>query len=90
MQRNVDTIREVYSWLLGRLATAGWHDVLLLLPYAVVTAVVVLLHRAASSTCSSVGDEEAASLGLHPQRSRLHPGRARPRWAPPRPCRSPG
>ena len=37
LQRNVDTIREVYSWLLGRLATAGWHDVQLLLPYAVVT-----------------------------------------------------
>ena len=43
MQRNVDTIREVYSWLLGRLATSGWHDVLLLLPYAVVAAAVVLL-----------------------------------------------
>ena len=43
LQRNVDTIREVYSWLLGRLATAGWHEVLLLLPYAAVTAVVVLL-----------------------------------------------
>ena len=56
-------IREVYSWLLGRLATAGWHDVLLLLPYAVVTAVVVLAAPAGSWTCSRVGDEEAASLG---------------------------
>jgi iron complex transport system permease protein len=69
MHRNADLIREVYSWLLGRLATGGWHDVLLLLPYAVVTAVVVLLHRRELDVLS-VGDEEAASLGLHPQRSR--------------------
>ena len=34
MQQHVDTLREVYSWLLGRLGTAGWHDVLLVLPYA--------------------------------------------------------
>jgi iron complex transport system permease protein len=70
MQRNVETLREVYSWLLGRLATGGWHDVLLLLPYAVVTAVVVLLHRRELDVLS-VGDEEAGGLGLHPQRSRL-------------------
>jgi iron complex transport system permease protein len=70
LQRNIENVREVYSWLLGRLATSGWHDVLLLLPYAVVTAVVVLLHRRELDVLS-VGDEEAASLGLHPQRSRL-------------------
>ena len=69
MQRHVETIREVYSWLLGRLATAGWHDVLVLLPYAVVTAIVVLLLRRELDVLS-VGDDEAASLGLHPQRSR--------------------
>jgi iron complex transport system permease protein len=69
MQRNVDTLREVYSWLLGRVATGGWHDVLVLLPYAAVTAIIVLLHRRELDVLS-VGDEEAASLGLHPQRSR--------------------
>lgn len=69
LQRNVDTIREVYSWLLGRLATDGWHEVRLILPYAVIAAVVVLLHRRELDVLS-VGDEEAASLGLHPQRSR--------------------
>ena len=69
MQRNADAIREVYSWLLGRLGTAGWHDVRLILPYAVVTAVVVLLQRRDLDVLS-VGDEEAAGLGLHPQRSR--------------------
>ncbi|WP_246447203.1 FecCD family ABC transporter permease [Micromonospora polyrhachis] len=69
LQRNADSIQQVYSWLLGRLATAGWHDVRVLLPYAAVTAIVVLLHRRELDTLS-VGDEEATSLGLHPQRSR--------------------
>jgi iron complex transport system permease protein len=69
MQRNADDIRQIYSWLLGRLATNGWDEVLLLLPYAVVTAVVVLLLRRELDVLA-VGDDEAAGLGLHPQRSR--------------------
>lgn len=69
MQRNVDAIREVYSWLLGRLSTAGWHDVLVVAPYAAVTAGVILLLRRELDVLS-VGDEEATSLGLHPRRSR--------------------
>jgi iron complex transport system permease protein len=70
LQRNVDTIREVYSWLLGRLATNGYHEVKLLLPYAVITSVVVLAMRRELDVLS-VGDAEASGLGLHPQRSRL-------------------
>lgn len=69
LQRNVDTIRQVYSWLLGRLGGATWHDVRVLLPYAILTALVVLL-LSRELDVLSVGDEEAASLGLHPQRSR--------------------
>jgi iron complex transport system permease protein len=70
MQRNVDDIREIYSWLLGRLATNGWNEVLLLLPYAAVAAFVVLLLRRELDVLS-VGDDEASGLGLHPQRSRF-------------------
>ena len=69
LQRHVDTLREVYSWLLGRLSTAGWHDVLLVLPYAAVTGAIVLSQRRELDVLT-VGDEEASSLGLHPQRSR--------------------
>jgi iron complex transport system permease protein len=69
LQRNVDTIRQVYSWLLGRLGGASWHDVRLLLPYAVVVAIVLLLLRRELDVLS-VGDDEATGLGLHPQRSR--------------------
>jgi iron complex transport system permease protein len=69
LQRHVDAMREVYSWLLGRLGTAGWHDVLIVLPYAVVTGAIVLSRRRELDVLT-VGDEEATSLGLHPQRSR--------------------
>jgi iron complex transport system permease protein len=69
LQRYADSLQLVYSWLLGRLSTNGWYEVRLLLPYAVFTAVVVLLLRRELDVLS-VGDDEAASLGLHPQRSR--------------------
>jgi iron complex transport system permease protein len=69
LQRHIESLREVYSWLLGRLATAGWHDVLLMLPYAAVTGAIVLTQRRKLDVLT-VGDEEAAGLGLHPQRSR--------------------
>jgi iron complex transport system permease protein len=68
-QRNADTIREVYSWLLGRLGTAGWHDVLLIAPYAAVSAAVIIVHGRALDVLA-VGDEEAASLGANPKRTR--------------------
>jgi len=70
LQRYSDTIREVYSWLLGQLATDGWSDVRMILPYAVITAIVVLALRRELDVLS-VGDAEAGSLGLHPARSRL-------------------
>jgi len=70
LQRNVETIREVYSFILGSLATSGWSDVRLAVPYAAAAAVVVLAHRRELDVFS-LGDEEATSLGLHPRRSRL-------------------
>ena len=70
LQRNVETIREVYSFILGSLATTGWAEVRLALPYAVLAAVVVLAHRRELDVFT-VGDDEATSLGLHPRRSRL-------------------
>jgi iron complex transport system permease protein len=69
-QRNLDTVRQVYVWILGRLSTAGWGEVRLLLPYAVVCFAVLLSQRRTLDVLA-VGDDEASTLGLHPQRSRL-------------------
>ncbi len=68
-QRYVETIREVYSWLMGRLSTAGWHDVLLILPFAVVAGV-IMIGSGRQLDLMSVGDEEVRSLGGHPERTR--------------------
>ena len=69
-QQHVDTVQEVYSWLLGRLATSGWRDVGIVLPYAVVAWAVIIAHRRLLDVLS-VGDEEAAALGVNVARVRL-------------------
>jgi cobalamin transport system permease protein len=60
----------VYSWILGRLVTAGWDGVLLVLPYVVLAAVVILLHRRLLDALM-VGEEEVTSLGISVRRVRL-------------------
>ncbi|MDP9465366.1 MAG: iron ABC transporter permease, partial [Actinomycetota bacterium] len=62
LQRNNEVIREVYSWILGRVSNATWSDVRLVLPYVVVSSTVLLLHRR-HLDLFRVGDDEAASLG---------------------------
>jgi iron complex transport system permease protein len=68
-QRNADTIREVYSWILGRLGTTGWGDVGLMAPYAAVSIVAIVLHRRLLDVLA-VGEEEARTLGVRPERVR--------------------
>ena len=63
LQRNYDTLREVYAWILGRLVTVGWGEVIRLLPYAVVAGVALLIHRRYLDVLA-LGDEEAAGLGV--------------------------
>ena len=69
-QRHDDTLREVYSWILGRLGTVGWSEVALILPYVAVSAAAILVHRRLLDVLS-VGDEEAESVGVRAGRVRL-------------------
>jgi iron complex transport system permease protein len=69
-QRNDETLREVYGWILGRLSTVGWSEVWMVLPYAIVASG-VLLAGARRLDVLSVGDEEAVTLGVDPSRVRL-------------------
>jgi iron complex transport system permease protein len=69
-QRSAETVQEVYSWILGQLETSGWTDVLILLPYVAVSAIVLLWHRRLLDVLA-VGDDEAASLGVPVARVRL-------------------
>ncbi|MCU0261588.1 MAG: iron ABC transporter permease [Ilumatobacteraceae bacterium] len=70
LQRNSEVIREVYSWILGSLSTARWSEVWLTLPYVVIAAGVLLLHRRQLDLLR-VGDEEAATLGVPVGRVRV-------------------
>jgi iron complex transport system permease protein len=69
-QQHADTLQQVYSWILGRLPSSGWDDVVLLLPYVAVASVVIVLHRRQLDVLS-VGDEEASTLGVNVSRVRL-------------------
>lgn len=70
LQSNSDAFREVYAWILGRIATAGWEEPALMVPYFVVTAAVVMRYRRALDLLA-VGDEEAQALGVDPRRVRV-------------------
>ncbi|MDP8953932.1 MAG: iron ABC transporter permease [Actinomycetota bacterium] len=69
-QRHQDTIRQVYSFILGGISTVGWREVAIALPYLVV-ATVVLLSQRRTLDVLALGDDEATTLGLHARRSRL-------------------
>jgi iron complex transport system permease protein len=70
LQRNNDVVRQVYSWILGRLSSATWADVRLVLPYISVSLVVLLMHRRLLDVMR-IGDEEATALGTNVRRVRL-------------------
>jgi len=69
-QQNSETLQEVYSWILGNIPSTGWSDVVLVLPYVAVAAVVVLALRRVVDVLN-LGDDEAASLGVDVRRVRL-------------------
>ena len=69
-QQHSNTLRDVYSWLLGGFSTATWKDVAVAAPYIGVSSLVILLHRRVLDVLS-VGDEEASSLGVNVARLRL-------------------
>ncbi len=69
-QSSSNSIARVYIWLLGSLATASWHSVLMVLPYVVFCALVCVVSGRALDIMS-VGEDESRSLGLPVRRVRL-------------------
>jgi iron complex transport system permease protein len=65
-----DTVREVFAWILGRLTTAGWDEVRIVTPFLVVAIAVLIAHRRHLDVLS-VGETEAAALGMHVSRVRF-------------------
>ena len=69
-QHQSQTLQEVYAWILGGLSGATWHQVGLAVPYIVVSAAVLVAHRRILDVLT-VGDHEAASLGINVSRARM-------------------
>jgi iron complex transport system permease protein len=69
-QAHSDDLRAVYSWILGQLGSAGWDQVLVLLPYAALS-VAGMIATGRALDVLALGDDEAASLGVNPARIRL-------------------
>lgn len=69
-QQHQAAIRLIYSYVLGRLGTAGWAGVRLVAPYLAVSALVILLHRRHLDVLA-LGDVEAQSLGVNIGRTRM-------------------
>ncbi|MEO0493126.1 MAG: iron ABC transporter permease [Actinomycetota bacterium] len=70
LQSSSEDFRQVYSWILGRIATSGWSEPALMTPYFLLTFAVIFRYRRALDLLS-VGDEEAQALGVEPRRVRL-------------------
>ncbi len=69
-QQHTQQLQNVYSWLLGGFSTASWHDVAICAPYIAASSLVLVLHRRVLDVLS-LGDDEAASLGVDVSRARL-------------------
>jgi len=69
-QEHSQDLQQVYAWILGSFNVATWSDVLLILPYVTLSAVVLLAHRRLLDVLR-VGEDEAGSLGVHATRVRL-------------------
>ncbi|WP_307867631.1 FecCD family ABC transporter permease [Umezawaea beigongshangensis] len=70
LQLNAETLRQVYTWMLGGFGTSGWRQVLVVLPHVVLASAVLWL-CARLLDVLALGDDEASSLGVRPARVRL-------------------
>jgi iron complex transport system permease protein len=69
-QSSTNSIARVYIWLLGSLAAASWHSVIVVLPYVAI-CVVICVGSGRALDIMSVGEDESRSLGLPVGRVRL-------------------
>ncbi len=70
LQRNNDVVRQVYSWILGRLTSATWGDIRLVLPYILTSSIILLMYRRVIDVLR-VGDDEARALGVNVNQVRV-------------------
>lgn len=63
-------INEIIFWLMGSLAMRGWTYTYMILPYLLI-GLIILLSYARSLNLLSLGERQAAHLGVHVERTKL-------------------
>ena len=61
-------MQEIYSWIIGRLLTSGWEDVITILPYFTVCFIIIFLFRKELDLLR-LSEDEAKMLGGNPRRT---------------------
>ncbi|MEY5144833.1 MAG: hypothetical protein RL745_200, partial [Actinomycetota bacterium] len=69
-QRNSNTQRPVFSWILGQLTVSGWDSVRAVAAY-IIAAIVAMIVLSRRLDALQLSDDEAVSLGINPQRLRI-------------------
>ncbi|APT83987.1 FecCD family ABC transporter permease [Corynebacterium aquilae] len=64
-QANADTLKSVYSWMLGHLLTSGWNNIALAAA-PILISIAIMSGGGKLLNLLAVGDEEATSLGVNP------------------------
>ena len=69
-QAHTQTLQSVYAWILGGLSNATWSQAWLIVPYVVISGLILLAHRRLLDVLR-VGEAEAGALGVNVPRLRL-------------------
>jgi cobalamin transport system permease protein len=69
-QARAEELQRIFAWILGGVAAADWHTAEMIAPYCLLSVGVLLVHGRLLDVLS-VGDDEAAALGLAAGRVRL-------------------
>ena len=70
MQKNFISIQEIYGWLIGRLLTSGWNEVLIILPYFLICFSIIYLYGRELDLLR-LSEDEAKTLGGSPSQTKI-------------------
>jgi len=70
MQKNINSMQEIYGWLIGRLVTSGWNEVLIILPYFLIGFISILCYSRQLDLLR-FSNEEAKLLGGKPVETKI-------------------
>ena len=70
MQKNVNSMQEIYGWLIGRLVTSGWNEVLIIIPYFLIGFISIICYSRQLDLLR-FSNEEAKLLGGKPIETKI-------------------